>query len=92
MELRVRERAPSFGNLALGEVVADGCQAEFGQVIDDVAGPASKVSDDAVLGRRQLGESCEPVPAVRIPIEIAEKQCCVLVQPWRRRRIAPRQS
>ena len=78
MELRVRERAASLSNLVRGEVVTDGCQAEFAQVIHYVAGPASKIGDCTISGSRQLGESCEPVPAIRIPIEIADKQRRVL--------------
>lgn len=78
MELRVRECTPSFSNQAWGDVVANGCQAEFRQVIDHVTRPASKVSDRAIAGSRQLGERREPIPVSGNPIEIAESERRVL--------------
>ena len=66
MELGVWQCCAGLGDLALGEVVADDVQIEFGQIVNDVARTASKVRDGPTPRCGQFGESREPVPGVGV--------------------------
>jgi len=72
VELGVREGTAGLDDLALGEVVADDIQIESGQVMNDVAGTASEVSDDPTVWSGQLGEHFQPLSGVAVLVERVE--------------------
>ncbi len=73
LELQVGERLSSLSDLACGDVVANSCEAEFGEVSNDVSRTAPNVGDNAISSSGKLGEPSEPIQGTCVAIEISKE-------------------
>jgi hypothetical protein len=73
MELQVGECLSSLRDLACGDVVAHSCEAQFGEVTNDVSRTAPNVGDNAISASGKLGEPSEPIQGTCVAIEISKE-------------------